>query len=100
MISLKQLSDIVKPYGFIKTESTGQLISDYIIFFETKSDIECGDYLFCYDKKLECVFMKYKIYTDIESFKNDLADEYKNRKNVIIDKRIADINKDFNNDKE
>lgn len=43
--------------------------------------------------------MNYKIYTDIVLFKFDLADEYKNRKNKLIDKRIADINKDFTNDK-
>lgn len=98
MISLKKLYDIVKPYGFIKTESK-VLKSDYISFFENKADIEYGNYLFFYDKILKCIIMKNKIYTDIESFKDDLADEYKNRKYRQIDKRIADIDKDFTNDK-
>lgn len=98
MISLKKLYDIVKPYGFIKTECTG-IKSSYINFFENKADIEFGNYLFFYDKNLKCIIMNYKIYTDIVLFKFDLADEYKNRKNKLIDKRIADINKDFTNDK-
>lgn len=98
MISLKKLFDIVKPYGLIKTESKA-LKSDYISFFENKADIEYGNYLFFFDKNLKCIIMKNKIYDDIESFKFDLADEYKNRKNRQIDERIADINKDFTNDK-